>query len=99
MSIVVTQIKKNLSTTFVKAQSLCIINRLSYVGEGARAAAGRRDLASRVEEGRRRDHMPTIWLMCDAKASPEWGRFVSHNQQNLCAIFCLEPSFSYLSHC
>jgi hypothetical protein len=43
------------STSFIRAQSLCLINRLSYLGEGAQAAAGRRKLAARLEEGRRRD--------------------------------------------
>jgi hypothetical protein len=55
LGIVVTQIRKYLSTSFVRAQSLCLINRLSFLGEGAQAAAGRRNLASRLEEGRRRD--------------------------------------------
>ena len=55
LGIIVTQIRKYLSTSFIRAQSLCLINRLSYLGEGAQAAAGRRQLAARLEEGRRRD--------------------------------------------
>ena len=49
------QIRKYLSTAFTKAQSICLINRLAHLGEGAKAAAARRDLAKRLEEGRRRD--------------------------------------------
>ena len=37
-----------------KSQALCLVNRLGFIGE-AKAAAGRRDLARRLEEGRRRD--------------------------------------------
>jgi hypothetical protein len=60
LGIVVTQIRKYLSTSFVRAQSLCLINRLSFLGEGAQAAAGRRDLANRLEEGRRRDRQAHV---------------------------------------
>ena len=45
--------------SIIKAQSLCLINRLSYLGEGAQAAAGRRVLARQMEEGRRRDRQVT----------------------------------------
>jgi hypothetical protein len=55
LGIIVTQIRKYLSTSFIRAQGLCLINRLSYLGEGAQAAAGRRQLAASLEEGRRRD--------------------------------------------
>ena len=55
LGIIVTQVRKYLSTSFIRAQGLCLINRLSYLGEGAQAAAGRRQLAARLEEGRRRD--------------------------------------------
>ena len=46
-----------ISTAFVRAQGLCLLNRLCFLGEGARAAAGRRDLAKRLEVSRRRDLM------------------------------------------
>ena len=59
LGIVVTQVRKYLSTSFVRAQSLCLLNRLCFLGEGAVAAAGRRDLARRLEEGRRRDRQAT----------------------------------------
>jgi hypothetical protein len=50
------QIRKYLSTSFIVAQGQFLINRLSYLAEGAQAAAaGRRQLAARLEEGTRRD--------------------------------------------
>ena len=60
LGIVVTQVRKYLCTSFIRAQSLCLINRLCFLGEGAVAAAGRRDLARRLEEGRRRDRQATF---------------------------------------
>ena len=55
LGVVVNQVRRYLSTSFIRAQSLCLINRLSYPGEGAQAAAGRRVVARQLEEGRRRD--------------------------------------------
>ena len=55
LGIIISQIRKYLSTAFVRAQSLCLINRLAHLGEGAKAAAGRRTLARRLEQGRRRE--------------------------------------------
>ena len=55
LGIVVSQVRKYLSISFIRAQSLCLLNRLCFLGEGAVAAAGRRDLTRRLEEGRRRD--------------------------------------------
>ena len=55
LGLVISQIRKYLSTAFVRAQSLCLINRLCFLGEGAKAAAGRRDLARRLEVSRKRD--------------------------------------------
>ena len=37
LGIIVTQIRKYLSTSFIRAQGLCLINRLSYLGEGAQS--------------------------------------------------------------
>ena len=54
LGVIVNQVRKYLSTSFIRAQSLCLINRLSYLGEGAQAAAGR-TLAEQLEEGRRRE--------------------------------------------
>ena len=59
LGVIVNQVRKYLSTSFVRAQSLCLINRLSYLGEGAQAAAGRRIVARQLEEGRRRDRQAT----------------------------------------
>ena len=55
LGIIVSQVRKYLSTSFIRAQSLCLINRLCFLGEGAQAAAGRRTVAKQLEEGRRRD--------------------------------------------
>ena len=55
LGVVISQIRKYLSTSFIRAQSLCLLNRLGFLGEGAKAAAGRRNLAKRLEEGRKRD--------------------------------------------
>ena len=55
LGLITTQIRKYLATAFVRAQSLCLLNRLCYLGEGATAAAGRRDLARRLEVGRKRE--------------------------------------------
>ena len=54
LGIVVAQVRKYLSVTFIRAQILCLLNRLGFLGEGAKAAAGRRDLAKSLEKGRRR---------------------------------------------
>ena len=55
LGIIVTQVRKYLSTSFIRAQSLCLINRLSFLDEGAQAATGRRSVAKQMEEGRRRE--------------------------------------------
>ena len=50
--IVVSQMKKYLFVSLVKAQSLCLLNRLCFLGEVIMVATGRKDLTSRLEEGR-----------------------------------------------
>ena len=55
LGVITTQIRKYLATAFIRAQSLCLLNRLCFLGEGAKEAAGRRDLARRLELGRRRE--------------------------------------------
>ena len=52
LGLITIHIRKYLATAFVRAQSLCLLNRLCYLGEGATAAAGRRDLARRLEVGK-----------------------------------------------
>ena len=55
LGMIVAQVRKFLSTSFVRAQGLCLLNRLCFLGEGARAAMGRRELLTRLEEARRRE--------------------------------------------
>ena len=55
LGIIICQIRKYLSTAFVRAQSLCLINRLAHQGDGAKAVAGRRSLPKSLELGRKRE--------------------------------------------
>ena len=57
LGVVIAQIRKYLSAAFIRAQSLCLLNRLCFLGEGAKEAAGRRDLARRLEVSRKRDSL------------------------------------------
>ena len=50
--IIVSQIRRYLSTAFIRAQSMFLLNRLCYLGDGAQAAAGRRNVSKRMEEAR-----------------------------------------------
>ena len=34
--VIVNQVRKNLSTAFIRVQSLCLINRMCYLGKGPR---------------------------------------------------------------
>ena len=43
------------SVTVVRAQAMCLLERLAHLGPGARAAAQRRQTTLRLEERRRRD--------------------------------------------
>ena len=49
------QLRRKLSSVFIKAQSLCLISRLGQLGPGARVAAERRSDARRAETDRRRE--------------------------------------------
>jgi hypothetical protein len=40
LGVVISQIRKYLSASFIRPQSLCLLNRLFFLGEGAKAAAG-----------------------------------------------------------
>ena len=53
LGVVIGQIRRVLSVSFVRAQSTCLLARLGYLGEGARSAADRRMLAKRMKEARR----------------------------------------------
>ena len=57
LGVIIGQIRKFLSVAFVRAQNLCLLNRLGFLGEGAKAAAGRRDLAKSLEERRKRERV------------------------------------------
>ena len=63
LGVIIGQIRKFLSVAFVRAQNLCLLNRLGFLGEGAKAAAGRRDLAKSLEERRKRRESHTLRLM------------------------------------
>ena len=60
LGIVVFQVRKYLSISFIRAQSLCLLYRLCFLFEGAVEAAGRRDLTSRSDEGSRRDRQASF---------------------------------------
>jgi hypothetical protein len=62
LGVIMNQVRKYLSTSFIRGQSLCLINRLSYLDEGAQAAARWRIVARQLEEGRRRDRQATYNL-------------------------------------
>ena len=49
------QVRRRLSCTFVRSQSLCLLARLGQLGPGARLAADRRGEAKRAETARRRE--------------------------------------------
>ena len=40
LGVIVNQVRKYLSTSFIRAQSLCLINRLSYLGEVTMGGGG-----------------------------------------------------------
>ena len=54
-SLIMGQVRRHLSTAFIKAVSLCTINRVANAGPGPRAAAKRREVFLREEEGMRRE--------------------------------------------
>ena len=49
------QVRRSVSVEVVRAQSLCLLERLAFLGPGARAAVQRRQLAEHLEERRRRE--------------------------------------------
>ena len=51
------QIRRVLSVSFVRAQSLCLLARLCHLGEGAKEAAGRRKQTREIEERRRSERL------------------------------------------
>ena len=78
LGVVISQVRKYLSTSFIRAQSLCLLNRLGFLGEGANPAAGRRILAKRLEEGRKRDRQAHYLAhICGRGLSREGQTFVA----------------------
>ena len=55
LGVIIAQIRKYLSTAFVRAQGLCLIKRLCFLGKGSKEAVGRRELDRRLEIPRKRD--------------------------------------------
>ena len=49
------QIRRTLSTTFVRANSVCLLSRLSYLGKNGEKAGQRRTQMLRMEEERRQE--------------------------------------------
>ena len=49
------EIRRSFSVAIVRSQALCLLDRLSHLGPGARAAAQRRQQTLGLEERRRRE--------------------------------------------
>ena len=49
------EVRRSFSVTGVSAQAICLLERLSQLGPGARTAAQRRQVSLRVEKKRRRE--------------------------------------------
>jgi hypothetical protein len=49
------EVRRAMSVTVVRAQAVCLLERLAHLGPGAGAAAKRRAVTLRLEEGRRRE--------------------------------------------
>ena len=54
LGLVMGEVRRALSLDFVRAQALCLLTRLTYLGDGAGSAARRREQATWQEEERRR---------------------------------------------
>ncbi len=62
LGVIIGQIRRTLSTTAVRAQALCLLSRLSHMGDGARMAAKRRGWARREDE-RMRAERRAQWVV------------------------------------
>ena len=49
------EVRRSFSVTVVRAQALCLLERLAHLGPGAKAAAQRRQVTVRLEERRRKE--------------------------------------------
>ena len=58
---VIGQIRRVLSTTFVRSQSLCLLARVCHLGSGAPAAADRRAVTRRQMEARKKESEAAYW--------------------------------------
>ena len=83
LGIVVTQIRKYLSTSFIRAQGLCLINRLSYLGEGALQLQAEDSLLPVLRKVGEETAKLTIWLLYEAEASPEKARYLCLKYENI----------------
>ena len=70
---VVGETRRALSVTIVRANALCLLERLSQLGPGAGAAAKRRQVAVRMEERRRQDRQ-AFDLAWQARGASRVGR-------------------------
>ena len=55
LGIVTSQIRRVLSTSFIRAQSSCMLSRVGYLGRGGASAGERRNLMMRKEESYRKE--------------------------------------------
>ena len=73
------QIRRALSLDALRAQSLCLLARLCYLGEGAHVAADRRQHAAREEESRRGDQMAHYMVHIRGRGVSRAGEVFSRN--------------------
>ena len=55
LGLVMGEVRRAASVTVVRAQAVCLLERLGFLGPGARAAAGRRQTTLRLERRRRKE--------------------------------------------
>ena len=55
LGIATSQIRRMLSTSFIRAQSSCMLSRVGFLGKGGAAAGERRSLMMRKEESYRKE--------------------------------------------
>ena len=74
------EVSRSFSVTVVRAQAICLLERLSQLGPGARTAAQRRQVSLRLEEKRRRERQAFALCPRVARSGPHW--------EGLCALNC-----------
>ena len=70
-SVLTGQFRRLVSVCVVRSQAKCLISRIGVISPEARAAAGRRDLAARLEREMRQERTAQ-WIA--TMAGPGWGR-------------------------